>query len=143
MSQQDPWAEFRVGTPAPTPPPAPQVPQYPGIIQGAPDPYKQAAEQRAQQDQALQVDAASRDAERLRLAQENAARTQGTLTEAQGKAAGLLQRAIGANQQFEQTGVGPRSYIGQIVADNAPMRASFKRLPLTPRYAGPSMSRST
>lgn len=71
---QDPWAEFRVGAPAPqqAPRPMPAQPRPDPIIKPA-DPYKasdearkQAAEARAQQDQALQV-------EKFRLDQEKAA----------------------------------------------------------------------
>lgn len=55
MPQQDPWAEFRVGTPQ-------QGPSRSDPVIAPADPYKQAAEQRARQDQAMQAEAAARAA---------------------------------------------------------------------------------
>lgn len=121
---QDPWAEFRVGGPAAPPP---QAPQAPGVIYGAPDPYKQANEQRAQQDQAFQ-------AEQLRLSQAAAARadaearrsqaefegTGGKPTETDKKGASFLIRAIGANVGYEDTGQGARNIASQAFQDTAP-----------------------
>lgn len=58
------WPGVPVGA---QPQQAPPPPQYPGIIRGRSDPYKDAEEQRKQQDQAMQ-------AEQLRLSQEANAR---------------------------------------------------------------------
>lgn len=41
-------------------------------------------------------------------------------TEGERKASAFLTRALGANKQYESTGVGPRSLVGQGLADNAP-----------------------
>lgn len=120
MPQQDPWADFRVGAPQP------QAPQYPGIIKGAQDPYKQAAEQRAQQDQGFQAQGLAIQQERLRLTQEEEARKRGKeasgfdATEGERKAGAFLIRALGANDSYEATGIGPRSYVGQAMQDVAP-----------------------
>ena len=97
------------------------------------DPYKQAAEARAQEDQAMQRQAQAQQAERLNIArdaearaQEKAARDQEVrdkgydATEGERKAAAFLLRALGANSSYEGTGVGPRSYVGQAMANNTP-----------------------
>lgn len=75
---QDPWAKFRVGA-------TPAAPSSGDPIIAPADPYKKAAEARAnagearaQQDQALQMQSAAREAERLRLAQEQADREKQT-----------------------------------------------------------------
>lgn len=123
MAQQNPW---EVNWNAPAQQPAPQPPRNtpPAVIPGAVSPTKQAAEARAQQDQAIQ-------AERLRLDQEKAAREaekdQRTAqkdalgTVEQGKSASFLKRAVNANTNYSGLGdIGARSYIGQKVADIAP-----------------------
>jgi hypothetical protein len=100
------------------------APQAPVIA--PPDPYKQANEQRAQADQSMQADAARRDEERLRLATDEAARKaverqQGVdATESERKAGAFLIRALGANEAYEGTGVGPRGIVGQAFQDAAP-----------------------
>lgn len=100
-----------------------------------PDPYKQANEQRAQQDQALQVEAAARAAAaeaRANRAEERADRSearsiqkdqQGTVE--QNKAKGFLTRGIQANKDYLKLGdIGPRSLPGQAFADAFPNAAN-------------------
>lgn len=41
-------------------------------------------------------------------------------TEGERKASAFLTRALGSNRSYEETGVGPRSLVGQVVADTAP-----------------------
>lgn len=112
--------------------PAPQQVEAPGVIMGrprAPDPY------RVQQDQISNAN----EAERLRLAQEGAnisrqkdeldiakkqreaaAGDMGDAIEAERKAAAFLLRALGSNRDYEAQDIGPRSWIGQKMADNTP-----------------------
>ena len=112
--------------------PAPQQVEAPGVIMGrprAPDPY------RVQQDQISNAN----EAERLRLAQEGAnisrqkdeldiakkqreaaAGDMGDAIEAERKAAAFLLRALGSNRDYEAQDIGPRSWVGQKMADNAP-----------------------
>lgn len=104
--------------------------QFDGPIMGPPpvvDPYKQAAEQRAQaaaeraeEDQQFQREKFAWDKEKQ--AQDRAAGVgvDGKTTEGEKKAASFLIRALGANESYEGTGVGPRSLPGQVMADTAP-----------------------
>lgn len=115
MAQDNPFAKYA-------------QPQGDPVI--AVDSYKQAeearrqsAEQRAQEDQARQADAAARDDERLRMAQQDQARQAENDKFAgveQSKAAAFLIRALGANDAYEAQDIEARSYIGQKMADNAP-----------------------
>lgn len=96
------------------------------------DPYKVSAEARAAEDQRLQQAAAARAEEDQRMQrakfeddkrQREADRAAGVNAEAresENKAASFLIRALGANKGYEATGIGPRSLVGQKVADYAP-----------------------
>lgn len=118
---QDPWAEFRR---APTQT-APQ-PQADPILKAA-DPYKgedqqikRNAEARAQQDQAFQ-------AKSLRLQEEAAARAAASeqrandplknATEGERNNEAYYKRALRALETYDNTGVGPRTFTGQAVAE--------------------------
>lgn len=110
----------------------------PGIIRGAPS----QAERRAEEDQALErarfANQQAVEAERLRLARE-AEQRQATeaqrkaeqqasgfdATEGERKAAAFLLRALGANKSYEDTGVGPRSLVGQAARDTFPNATNY------------------
>lgn len=112
-------------------------PSAPTFIPGTVSPTKQAAEQRAVVDQGLQVQAAERAAavdarsaeaaERERKKFEAAFNPDGTpkimASDAVGeerKAAAFLIRGLGANDSYEKQNVGPRSMVGQALADTVP-----------------------
>lgn len=113
------------------------TPSQGGPVYGPPpvvDPYKQASEARAERDQQLQEQTAIRAAEdqamqrekfeweKVKQAQDRAAGVgvAADTTEGERKAGAFLIRALGANDSYEGTGVGPRSYVGQGLANNAP-----------------------
>lgn len=72
-----------------------------------------------------QVDTDAANLERIRLANE-AARLQAAqgvaaqAAEAERKAAAFFTRALGSNRDYEATGVGPRSYVGETMQNNMP-----------------------
>lgn len=110
MAEPNWWeADPVVGSPAPA---APTAPSYPGVIPGRPkpvDPYKE-------RDQQLQEAAAAREAERLRMAQEDQARQQaeaagtgGKPTEAQQKTSILLSRIMNGFGTITRTSQGDRA----------------------------------
>lgn len=106
----DPWAAFN---------PQPAMPQFPGVIQGRPkqiDPVEAERLRLAQE----AADRSSRAEQRAERSETRAERAEGRGTEGEAKAAGFLQRAIGANTDFEATGEGPRSLAGDFAADVAP-----------------------
>lgn len=98
------------------------------------DPYKQAAERRAQTDQAMQAEAAERaradqrmQEEKFRWERERAEADRaagvgidGNAVESERKAAAFLIRALGSNESYEKLDIGPRSLVGQTFADTAP-----------------------
>lgn len=95
------------------------APQFPGVIQGRPkqiDPVEAERLRLAQE----AADRSNRAEARAERSEARAERAEGRGTEGQAKAAGFLQRAIGANSDFEDTGVGPRSLAGDAVADIVP-----------------------
>lgn len=114
MAQENPYAKYLQ-------PAAPQASADP-IVKPA-DPYKANAEARAQsgearaaQDQALQL-------QKFQLDQEKAARDrdpQQSAIEAERKAAAFLIRALGSNESYEKLDIGPRSMVGQVLADSVP-----------------------
>lgn len=105
-----------------------------GPIMGAPvDPSKragearaQSAEQRAREDQAFQREKFANDQvlqrRRLEMDEEKTAREKGGAgaVESERKAAAFLIRALGSNSSYEKQKVGPRSYVGQKLANSAP-----------------------
>lgn len=110
-----------------------QQPSAPGVIVGRPKAGPSGYQQ--QQDSINN----QQEAERLRIAQENAnlgrqkdeldiAKKQreaaagdlGDAIEGERKAASFLLRALGSNRDYEAQDIGPRSYVGQKLADNAP-----------------------
>lgn len=105
--------------------PAQSAPAYPGVIKGAPDPYKaedqqmqREAAERARRDQEMQerrfrADQEQREKDR-QAGVNNAAR------ESENKAAAFLLRALGANDGYEAQEIGARSLVGQKIADVAP-----------------------
>lgn len=129
---QDPWAQFRV-SPAQSQP----VPQE-TVVRQVRDPReearKQAAENRAQVDQSLQIEAAQRaredqvmqrqkfelDQQKYQADQQRQAKQDQTGTVEQGKAAGFLLRALKSNDTYEAQKIGPRSLVGQKMAENTP-----------------------
>lgn len=118
-------AQLNGGAPAP-------APSAPGVIMGrpkAPDPYRVEQDQigNAQEAERLRIaqDKESRDRQKDALdiekkRRENAAGDMGDAIEAERKAAAFLLRALGSNRDYEAQDIGPRSYIGQKMADNAP-----------------------
>ena len=91
-----------------------------------PDPYKQASEARAQEDQQIQR-------ERLDIARQSEQRQANNdarkvareesgfdATEGERKAGAFLIRALGANTSYEGAGVGPRSLPSQMARDTFP-----------------------
>lgn len=101
-----------------------------------PDPYKQAAEQRAQAGEVRAHEDQGFQAEQLRLAQDAAVRAEETAQRAreeaqrgsveQGKTAGFLRRAIQAERDFGALGsVEPRSLPGQAFKDAFPNAANY------------------
>jgi len=102
------------------------------------DPYKQSAEARAAEDQQLQREAAARSQAQLQLSQESAERSAAKeqretqlkekgfdATEGERKAAAFLIRALGSNTSYENSGVGPRSLIGQAARDTFPDATNY------------------
>ena len=106
------------------------APQNIGPVLGAPPaPEKQAAEGRAQSAEQRAQRSEQRAAEdqemqrrRLALEEDKAARDKGgaSANESERKAAAFLIRALGSNSSYEKQKVGPRSYVGQKLAETAP-----------------------
>lgn len=71
------------------------------------------------------ADAAERRAQLTFEAEQEARAIGGDAAEAERKAAAFLIRALGANQAYEGTGVGPRSLPGQIAKDTIPDVANY------------------
>lgn len=125
MAEPAPW-EMDWGNSAP----ATSAPAFPGVIVGRPNTTKQAAEVRANAaegraavDQNLQLE----EAERKRREHEFKFNPDGSpklnpndAAESERKAGSFLIRALGANQGYEKQDIGPRSMVGQVVADTAP-----------------------
>ncbi len=111
---------------APTPQPA--QPATPGIIRGQPKqmtPQQIAEEKRAQEraDRDARKDALSNQKDILDLKEKTKKLEDGDIATAVGeerKAAAFLIRALGANDSYEKLKIGPRSLVGQGVADIAP-----------------------
>lgn len=78
----------------------------------------ESAEARAQRDQQMQEEKFAW--ERAERAKDRDAQTAATTRESEDKAGAFLIRAKGADAQYEATGEGPRSYLGQKVRDWAP-----------------------
>lgn len=93
----------------------PQDNSPPAFIPGQVNPVKQAAEARAQQDQSIQL-------EKLEMEKEKFSREKSgeSANESERKAAAFLIRALGSNESYEKQGIGPRSYVGQAIAETAP-----------------------
>lgn len=115
------------------------TPSAPDPIVKPRDPYKQAAEVRAQTDQSLQLDAAARAArteqrdvskdglatqktalEIDKMEREAAAGPSAQAAEGERDNAAFLRRAIGANDSYSKLDIGPRSYVGEIIQGAAP-----------------------
>jgi hypothetical protein len=121
----DPWAEFRVGPAAgaaPSAPPAAARPPafIPGVPKAAPAPTAFQVE-----DQQIQREAAARAAVKDRQAiQSNEMDLAGGIAakaaETERNNAAFLIRAMGANNDYETTGLGARSYPGELVHEYAP-----------------------
>lgn len=133
MSQLPPGFEIISGGQPAQPAPRPQSP--PPFIPGTPNPTKQAAEARAQQDQALQIEAGRRAAEaadRARKEWNAKYNPDGTLrpgqgdakpTEFQSKSASFLGRLLQAEQLYGQVEPGSRdarTAFGQVFHDTFP-----------------------
>jgi hypothetical protein len=108
-----------------------QAPRY-QTIRGRVDPYKdedqqmqRAAANRAEESQSLQRsrDALANEKDRLDIQKKSKELADGDVATAVGeerKAGAFLLRAMGANDSYEKLNIGPRSFIGQGLADNAP-----------------------
>lgn len=108
-----PWAKY--GT-------APAQPAGDQIVKPAfaPTPYQVEDQEFKREDQEFQREDREIKRQELAIKREELATKAGELKEGQAKAAGFLQRAIGANTAYEGTREGPRSYIGETVASIAP-----------------------
>lgn len=112
----DPWAAFN-----PVAPTTQNGPKW----GPSPDPEKAEDQEMQRRDQALQETKDQRDAKKDSLiieekTKELAQGDQAKAIEGERKAAAFLIRALGSNESYETQGVGPRSYIGQKIADTAP-----------------------
>lgn len=119
MAQDNIFGHLLPSAPAPT-----QQPRQDPIIRRA-DPYKDSAEQRAQE-------AASRAAEDQRMQREKfdwerrqreaevKAGVGAAARESENKAAAFLLRALGSNDSYEAQEIGARSWPGQALSDTAP-----------------------
>lgn len=110
-----------VGGPASAPAQTPQS-RYVAPIVGEPDPYKQSAEARAQEDQARQqqLDAIRTQGDRFDLSQKQ---MQAGVPDAPGeayKAAAFLRKGIDSLRMYQQQKVGPRSLTGTNFQENFP-----------------------
>jgi hypothetical protein len=107
--------------------PIEQAPQAPVIA--PPDPYKQANEQRADEDQSMQrrqLEISEQNATRSAASEQRAATEAARGSVEQGKTAGFLRRAIQAERDFGGLGdVQPRSLPGQAFKEWAPNAANY------------------
>lgn len=131
MAQDNWWANDPVvsTTPRPSAPPPVTNNAPPPFIGGTVSPTKQAAEARAQSAEQRAQRSEQRAAEdqemqrrRLTLEEDKAARDKGgaSASESERKAAAFLIRALGSNESYEKQKVGPRSAVGQKLAETAP-----------------------
>lgn len=129
MAQENPYAKYVPAQPAPQAPPPVTNNAPPPFIGGTVSPTKQAsearaqsAEQRAQRSEQRAAEDQEMQRRRLALEEDKAARDKGgaSANESERKAAAFLIRALGSNSSYEKQKVGPRSYVGQKLAETAP-----------------------
>lgn len=129
MAQENPYAKYVPAQPAPQAPPPVTSNAPPPFIGGTVTPTKRAsedranaAEQRAQRGEQRAAEDQEMQRRRLALEEDKAARDKGgaSANESERKAAAFLIRALGSNESYEKQKVGPRSYVGQKLAESAP-----------------------
>lgn len=117
----NPWDNDPIvgGSPAPAPARRGFIPGMP-TPEKPPTPLQLSAESRAQEDQEFQRRKFAWDQEQREKDRAAGVGVDGKARESEAKAAAFLIRALGSNESYEGTGVGPRSMIGQQMADSMP-----------------------